>query len=320
MLGQYKLLQRNMTSFRSFAAALVRDESDQVQLNGMKITSQEGDAAMGQLNAPTNTGDQPTILFLHGLMGQGRMWRNFALNDSISKERDVFLVDLRNHGESDHHASMTYEEMARDVARFAESRGLESYTLIGHNLGAKTAMVTATLFPDQVNGVICLDTAPATTESDKKEMTVNSLKQIKALPVVGKTRKEAMTIITNEFKDAGIANFIANNLVYSEADDHQTVEWSINIDAIMANIDNIVGYPKVQKQEHRYPGLAYFLNGSLSVKYADEVYTNEFPQARVAEVEGAGHYIHIDKGQTVLSLIEECLSEIEANMQPKLRK
>ena len=126
-----------------------------------------------------------------------------------------------------------------------------------------------------------------------------------------------MDIIKKEFNDAGIANFIANNLVYSEADDHQTVEWSINIDAIMNNIDNIVGYPKVEREEHRYPGLAYFLNGSLSVRYPDEVYTSEFPRARVAEIEGAGHYIHIDKGQTVLQLIGECLAEIEANMQPK---
>ena len=103
------------------------------------------------------------------------MWRNFALNDAISKERDVFLVDLRNHGESDHHSSMTYEEMARDVARFAESRDLEKYTLIGHNMGAKTAMVTATLFPDCVNGVICLDTAPTGTAEDKKHMTLESV-------------------------------------------------------------------------------------------------------------------------------------------------
>ena len=81
----------------------------------------------------------------------------------------------------------------------------------------------------------------------------------------------------------------------------------------MNNIDNIVGYPNATQENHKYQGLAYFLNGSLSVQYPDEVYTGEFPNARVAEVEGAGHYIHIDKGQTVLSLIEECLNEIEAN-------
>ena len=123
------------------------------------------------------------------------MWRNFALNDAISRERDVYLVDLRNHGESDHHASMTYEEMAGDVARFAESRGLESYTLIGHNLGAKTAMMTATLFPDQVNGVICLDTAPTGSEPDKVQQTLASLEQIRSLDVVGKTRKAAIDLI-----------------------------------------------------------------------------------------------------------------------------
>ena len=116
------------------------------------------------------------------------MWRNFALNDAISRSRDVFLVDLRNHGESEHHESMTYEEMARDVARFADSKGLDKYTLIGHNLGAKTAMMTATLFPKNVRGIICLDTAPAGTASDKKQMTLNTLETIKKLDVVGKTR------------------------------------------------------------------------------------------------------------------------------------
>ena len=207
---------------------------------------------------------------------------------------------------------MTYEEMARDVGRFAESRGLDKYTLIGHNMGAKTAMMTATLYPDNVNGIICLDTAPTGTPPDKKALTVNSLDQIKKLPVEGQTRKAALDIIKAEFKDEGIANFIANNLVYTDADDHQTVEWAINIDAIRENIDNIVGYPNVQSAAHRYPGLAYFLNGSLSVQYPDNIYTDEFPNARVAEVEGAGHYLHIDKGQTVLQLIEQCLAEIEA--------
>ena len=81
----------------------------------------------------------------------------------------------------------------------------------------------------------------------------------------------------------------------------------------MENIDNIVGYPKAKDPAHRYPGLAYFLNGSLSVKYADSVYTDEFPNARVAEIEGAGHYVHIDKGQTCLQLIGQCLAEIESS-------
>ena len=130
------------------------------------------------------------------------------------------MLDLRNHGESDHHISMTYEEMAEDVARFASSRGLDKYTLIGHNIGAKTAMMTATLFPENVNGIICLDTAPTETSADTKSKTLASIKQIQNLPVVGKTRKEATDIIKAAYPDPGIANFIVNNLVYTEADNH----------------------------------------------------------------------------------------------------
>jgi len=84
-------------------------------------------------------------------------------------------------------------------------------------------MMTATLFPKNVRGIICLDTAPTGTASDKKQMTLNTLETIKKLDVVGKTRNQAMDIIKEKFTDKGIANFISNNLVYTAADDHQTV-------------------------------------------------------------------------------------------------
>ena len=85
------------------------------------------------------------------------------LNDQISHNRDLFLLDLRNHGESDHHESMTYTDMANDLIRFLDSRMLDKVTLIGHNIGAKTAMHTASLFPNRVKGLISLDTAPQGT-------------------------------------------------------------------------------------------------------------------------------------------------------------
>ena len=66
------------------------------------------------------------------------------------------------------------------------------------------------------------------------------------------------------------------------------------MDAISSNLESITGYPRGLHPS--FPGLAYFLNGSLSVRYSDDIFTEEFPGARVAEVEGAGHYLHIDKG------------------------
>ena len=102
------------------------------------------------------------------MLGQGRTWRQFVLNDQISYNRDILLVDLRNHGESDHHASMTYSEMANDLIRFLDNRKLDKVILVGHNIGGKTAMHTASLFPERIKGLISLDTAPIGTTNDKK--------------------------------------------------------------------------------------------------------------------------------------------------------
>lgn len=73
------------------------------------------------------------------------------------------MVDLRNHGESDFHTSMNYTEMADDLLRFIDSRDLEQVTLVGHNIGGKTAMRFAGLYSDRLKGLISLDTAPMAT-------------------------------------------------------------------------------------------------------------------------------------------------------------
>ena len=40
--------------------------------------------------------------------------------------------------------------MADDVVRFADSKKIEKFELLGHNMGAKTAMTLACLYPDRV--------------------------------------------------------------------------------------------------------------------------------------------------------------------------
>lgn len=80
------------------------------------------------------------------------------------------MVDLRNHGESDHHTSMTYKEMAEDVLRYADQKGIEKFSLLGHNIGAKTAMTLACLHPERVNGLISIDTSPKSFLGDKQQV------------------------------------------------------------------------------------------------------------------------------------------------------
>ena len=117
-----------------------------------------GQLSQAQMDQQKNSSD--TLIFLHWMLNAGRTLRQFVLNDQITVNRDVLLMDLRNHGESDHHESMTYTEMAEDLARYLDERALEKVTLAGHNIGGKTAMRFAGMFPDRVKGLISFDTEP----------------------------------------------------------------------------------------------------------------------------------------------------------------
>ena len=65
------------------------------------------------------------------------------------------MVDLRNHGLSERHERMDYESLARDVHAYMDSVGINSIknkvTLVGHSLGAKTAMAFSCMFPHLVD-------------------------------------------------------------------------------------------------------------------------------------------------------------------------
>jgi hypothetical protein len=55
----------------------------------------------------------------------------------IRLKRTVITLDARNHGESPHANSMSYEDMTEDVVAFMEDCGLEKGILLGHSMGGK---------------------------------------------------------------------------------------------------------------------------------------------------------------------------------------
>lgn len=68
--------------------------------------------------------------------------------------------DLRNHGDSPHDPHHDYSSMADDVAGFIEEHNLQDTTLIGHSMGAKTAMTLALKRPDMITDIVAVDNAP----------------------------------------------------------------------------------------------------------------------------------------------------------------
>ena len=75
----------------------------------------------------------------------------------------VITFDARNHGESGHHISMSYEAMTHDTLGLLEKLGLKRCVLIGHSMGGKTVMSIALQHPQIVDKLIVVDSAPRTS-------------------------------------------------------------------------------------------------------------------------------------------------------------
>ena len=97
------------------------------------------------------------LLIVHGLFGSGRNWRAIARN--ISSDRQVHVVDMRNHGESFWNADNSYESMAEDLKKIITSLK-SSVDVLGHSMGGKASMVLAINNPDLVNRLLIVDIAP----------------------------------------------------------------------------------------------------------------------------------------------------------------
>ena len=97
-----------------------------------------------------------TVLMLHGLSGISTGYDEVV--DDLGDGADVFRLDLRGHGRSDH-APGTYSVpfYSDDVIAFIEEVIAEPVVLVGHSLGGViTHHITATR-PDLVRSALCED-------------------------------------------------------------------------------------------------------------------------------------------------------------------
>ncbi len=103
--------------------------------------------------------DKPALLFAHGFTDNGRCFLPVA--EQLSRSYEIVLYDARGHGRSDiSQAKTTLLDLARDMAGVIEGLGLYKPCLVGHSMGAATAIVCAGLYP-QLPGCAVLEDPPA---------------------------------------------------------------------------------------------------------------------------------------------------------------
>ncbi|MDG2340380.1 MAG: alpha/beta fold hydrolase [Paracoccaceae bacterium] len=225
-----------------------------------------------------------SLLIVHGLFGSARNWGVIAKR--LSDDRHVVTVDMRNHGESAWDSSHTYADLAGDLAEVIEKFD-GNMDVLGHSMGGKAGMVLALTQPDLVNRLLVADIAPVTYCHTQTPL-INAMKTLKLSKVV--KRSDADKLLADQIPETSVRAFLIQSL------DVKAGRWRLNLDALEANMDHIIGFP--EGMTGLYKGPTLFLSGGAS----DYVLPEHRPEIKrlfakpyFAKIPGVGHWLHAEK-------------------------
>lgn len=231
------------------------------------------------LNTVNYDGPKATpLLIAHGLFGSARNWNVIAKR--LSATRPVIVVDMRNHGTSPWFKTHSYNEQAEDLAKVID----QPMDVLGHSMGGKASMVLALKYPKKVNRLIIADIAPVAYAHSQ----IGPIEAMQSVDLsVVKSRADAIAQLGG-LQD-GVAEFLIQSL------DIKGKCWKLNLDALAAEMDKIIGFPEVLGQ---FSGPTLFLSGANSdyIKHSHRAIIKAlFPQPYFAKINGAGHWLHAEK-------------------------
>jgi len=205
----------------------------------------------------------------------------------MARDRNVIVVDQRNHGDSPHLPSHSYADMAADLAEVIRAQPGQA-DVVGHSMGGKAAMALALTQPDLVRRLIVADIAPVAYDHDQS----HHITAMRGLDLTGLTsRAEADRRLAATLDDAALRAFFLQSLDLKA----NPPRWRLNLDVLEAEMPKIVGWSEIEGQ---FAGPTLFLAGANS-HYIQPEYRakirNLFPVARFAKLPGAGHWLHADK-------------------------
>ena len=241
--------------------------------------------------------DNGTIVIVHGLFGQARIWT--AIARRLAEKYHVVTADLRNHGRSDWDMEMTYPAMASDLAELIRDVSDKPVHLVGHSMGGKASMVLS-LSADAslVADLVIVDIAPVSYDHDYSGY-ISAMRGIDFSAV--SRRAEVEDALSSGVSDKGVRQFLAQNVTTDK--DSGAMSWQVNIDAMADHLGDIIGWPEDDLAAYQYDGDVLFISGANShyVDPKDRTHIKSlFPKAAFTSIKGAGHWVHAEKPDAVL--------------------
>ena len=263
----------------------------------------------------------PPMLLIHGGRDHCRNWDWVA--EAFRDDYHIIAPDLRGHGDSQWLLGGSYDHVdyVYDIAQLLHQRNHTPVTVIGHSLGGSISLLYSGLYPETVTRLVSIEGTGPPPEifeqrvnqpvEDRLDAWVKDLRQISGrIPRRYKSLEDAYERMQ------------AENPHLTEAQArHLTIHGSIqNEDGTFSwKFDNYVrafapvGLPR-KEQYALYsritcPTLLFRGTESWAADPATDGRADCFQDVRVANVEGAGHWVHHDQLDEFVSVTRAFLNE-----------
>jgi N-formylmaleamate deformylase len=249
-------------------------------------------------------GGKPPLVLAHGVTDAGPCWT--AVAKALADEYDAIMVDARGHGYSDApERGYGPVEQAADLAGVISTLGLARPAVLGHSMGAATALVLAGTHPD-LPGAIVLEDPPAwwtgwynTPAARERHVAMRE----RALHLKRKTRVELIAGQRAEqpgWSDAEIEpwgdakqRFSPNVLSVFDEDNAAGVDWPVVLSRITCPALLITGDPE---------------RGAIVTDESAAALEALVPHLQIAHIPGAGHNIRRDQFTRYLDVVRNFLA------------
>jgi len=262
----------------------------------------------------------PPLLLIHGGRDHCRNWDWVA--ERLRGRYHVIAPDLRGHGDSDH-ATGGYSEInyVYDIAQLVLQKRMAPVTIIAHSLGGSIALLYSGLFPETVKTIVAIEGLGPSP---------NMLAKMRATPIADRLRKwieekreyagrsprryatleDAIARMQEENKH--LTPEQARHLTIHGAIQNEDGTYSWKFDPAVRMGGGPTGLPPEAQREiwERITVPTLLIRGTESWA-SDPVKDGRighFKNARLVNIEGAGHWSHHDRFDEWMQAVETFLA------------
>jgi pimeloyl-ACP methyl ester carboxylesterase len=248
------------------------------------------------------------LLVTHGIFGTGANWRSIA-RKLVAARPDwaVELVDLRQHGRSEPgEPPHTLAAAARDVRALLDELP-DIVAVAGHSFGGKTMLALRAIAPARLEATWIFDASPSTRDGVSDPTVARVLEALERLPKTWAKRDDFVAALAADGHATSLAQWLAMNLVPGDGG----LVLRLDLVAIRAMITDYAA------QDLWDVLLDPALPGEVDVVIAERSPTFSAadrarletvpPHVHVMRID-AGHWLHIDAPDAVVSLLATKLS------------